>query len=77
VTGVTSVSGSTSWSLPFTINLKGAWLDLLHFGIRLFNYSYNLLFSKQSPLVFLLFEPFHADRQGVLRKLLISKIDFF
>jgi hypothetical protein len=24
VTGVTSVSGSTSWSLPFTINLKGA-----------------------------------------------------
>jgi hypothetical protein len=32
VTGVTSVSGSTSWSLPFAINLKGSFLVLFHFS---------------------------------------------
>jgi hypothetical protein len=30
VTGVTSVSGSTSWSLPFTINVQGMYVGFLY-----------------------------------------------
>jgi hypothetical protein len=71
VTGVTSVSGSNRWSLLFTINLKGAYLDLLYFGIRFsktrstfFSY-YFLNKAHLKYLVFLVFNLNHSMlRQG-------------